>query len=256
MTTEQEQFQQKHLMLAIPAYTGQVHMGTMRSIIADMLLITDAGHKLTINDDCGNAMIADCRAKICADFLASDCTDLIFIDSDVMWEKGALLKLLLAPVDFVAAVYPQRKDPINFCVRYLPDRKELRWDEETHLLEVDGVPAGCMRLSRAMLEKMIAAYPETEFLCEGTPLKKAWDIFGSYWEGKLKFGEDYSFCQRWRKLGGQIWVDPYIEMGHCGFKTFFGSLGRWLRDRPETAAAIQQTQLDELTQAVEKLEGA
>ena len=225
-------FIQKHVMVAIPAYTGMLHMGTMRSLFADMLVITDAGHKFSLKDDCGNAMIADCRNKIVADFLSSDCTDLIFIDSDVAWERGALLKLLNYPVDFVAAVYPQRKDPINFCVRYL-DKPELWADPETGLLEVDGVPAGCMRISRRCAERMVQHYAHLEYACADTPDKKAWDIFGTYWNGKLKFGEDYSFCNRWRDIGGKIWVDPMIRLGHCGFKTFIGSLGEWLINRPQ-----------------------
>jgi hypothetical protein len=223
---------QKHVMVALPVYTGTIHTSTMRAIIQDMLAITDAGHKFSMMDDCGNAMIADCRAKMVADFLASDCTDLLFVDWDVAWETGALLSMLNQPVDFVAAIYPQRKDPIQYCVRYIEDRKELWADPETGLLEVDGVPAGCMRLTRSMLEKMVAAYPETEFWCQGVKDDKAWDLFGAYRDKanpSIKFGEDYSFCRRWRDIGGQVWIDPRIRMGHTGFKTFTGSLGEWLK---------------------------
>lgn len=225
----------KHVMIAIPAYTGMIHMGTMRALLADILLITDAGHKLTLVDDLGNAMIGDCRGKIIVDFFASQCTDLIMIDSDVIWEKGALLKLLEHPVQFVAAIYPQRKDPIQYCVRWIEDRAGLYADPETGLLEVDGVPAGCMRISRCVAEKMIVAYPETEFWCQGVKDEKAWDLFGPYRDKKnpkIKFGEDYSFCRRWRDIGGQIWIDPRLKMGHVGFKSFFGCIGEWLLNRP------------------------
>lgn len=223
--------QQRHVWLAIPAYTGTIHMGTMRAVLNDLLALADRGDRVTLFDESGNAMIGDCRGLICAKFLESDATDLVFIDSDVSWEAGAVLKLVDAPVDFVAGIYPQRKDPIAFTVQYLTDRSELWADPETGLLEVMGVPAGFMRLSRAMLEKMTAAYPDTQFYCSEGPNETVHDLFGPWRIGKIKYGEDFSFCARWRAIGGKVWVNPEIRLGHCGYKTFMGSLGEWLRGR-------------------------
>lgn len=207
----------------------------MRSIISDMLLLTDRGDKVTIFDESGNAMIGDCRGLIVAKFLESDATDLVFIDSDVAWEGGGLVKLVDHPVDFAAAIYPQRRDPQAYCVQWIQDRPDLIADPETGLLEVEGVPAGFMRLSRAMLEKMTEHYSDTAFYCEQAPNRTAHDLFGAYRIGKLKFGEDYSFCRRWREIGGKVWVDPEISMGHTGYKTFTGSLGGWLKSRGEAS---------------------
>lgn len=221
----------KHVWIAIPAYTGQIHLGTMRSIIADMLKLAERGDRVTIFDESGNAMIGDCRGLIVSQFLASDATDLVFVDSDVAWEAGGLVKLVDHPVDFVACLYPQRRDPLDFCVQWITERAELRADPKTMLLEVAGVPAGLMRLSRAMLEKMVAHYPDTQFHCEQAPDKTVHDLFGPYRIGRVKFGEDYSFCRRWRDIGGQVWIDPEISMGHVGFKTFIGKAGDWLRGK-------------------------
>lgn len=225
----------RHVWIAIPAYTGQIHLGTMRSVITDMLALTDRGYRVSIFDESGNAMIGDCRGLIVAQFLASDATDLVFIDSDVTWEAGSLVKLVEYPVDFVAGIYPQRKDPENYTLQYLPDRAELRADPDTGLLEVMGVPAGFMRCSRAMLERMTEHYSDTAFYCEVAPDQTVHDLFGPWRIGRLKFGEDFSFCRRWREIGGKVWVDPAIRMGHVGYKTFLGSLGDWLLGRPAPA---------------------
>lgn len=223
---------QKHVWIAVPAYTGQVHLATMRSIISDMLLLAERGDRVTIFDESGNAMIGDCRGLIVAQFLASDATDLVFVDSDVAWAAGSLVGLVDQPVDFVAGIYPQRRDPEAYCVQYIPDRPELRADPENGLLEVAGVPAGFMRCSRAMLERMVAHYSDTAFHCDQAPNQTAHALFDPYRIGRVKFGEDYSFCKRWRDIGGRVWVDPEIRMGHVGYKTFTGSLGEWLRNRP------------------------
>lgn len=224
--------EQRHVWIAIPAYTGQIHLGTMRSILTDLLLLAERGDKVTIFDESGNAMIADCRGLIVAKFLESDATDLVFVDSDVTWESGALLRMVDQPMEFVSGIYPQRRDPENYCVQWLIDRAELRGDPETGLLEVMGVPAGFMRMRRSMLEKMVAHYTDTAFYCTDAPNETVHALFDPVRIGKVKYGEDFSFCKRWRDIGGQVWIDPEINMGHVGFKTFIGSLGGWLRNRP------------------------
>lgn len=218
------------VMVAIPAYTGTIHLGTFRSLFTDLMALQARGDDWTVHDECGNALIADARALIVAQFLASDCDTLVFIDSDVSWEAGALLKLVDYPVDMVAGIYPQRKDPINYCVKW-KGTGELWADPATGLLEVDGVPAGFMKLSRKQLEAMVEQYPDTEFYVENAPDQKAWALFCDYRIGKHKMGEDYAFCRRWTDMGGKVWIDPEIKMGHIGNKTFVGHLGDWLRSR-------------------------
>ncbi len=217
-------------MIAIPAYTGQIHLGTFRSLFTDLLALQARGDSFEVHDECGNALIADARALIVAQFLASDCDQLVFVDSDVCWEAGAMLRLLDAPVDMVAGIYPQRRDPIAYCVKWKSEG-ELWADPETGLLESVGVPFGFVRLSRKMLEQMVAQYPDSEFYVENAPEQRAWALFADYRIGKHKMGEDYAFCRRWTEMGGRLWVNPEIKMGHVGYKTFPGHLGDELRGR-------------------------
>ena len=237
----------KHVVIAIPAYTGQIHLATMRSIVHDMLALSDRGDRVTIHDECGHALIADCRAQIVADFLASDGTDLVFVDSDVSWEKGALLRLVDHPVDVVAGVYPVRRDPLHFTVQFDTSKPEV-WSDANGLIEVHGVPAGFLRLTRACLEKMRDAYADTAFFCERAPNQTAWALFADYRlpsNPLFKMGEDYAFCARWRDIGGKVFLDPEMTFGHTGYKTFFGRLGTWLKD---------QHAVEELSKAVAALE--
>jgi hypothetical protein len=216
------------VMIAIPAYSGQIHLGTFRSLFTDLLALQARGDSFEVHDECGNALIADARALIVAQFLASDCDTLVFVDSDVCWEAGALLWLLDAPVDMVAGIYPQRRDPIAYCVKW---KSEGELWAENGLLESVGVPFGFVKLSRAMLEQMVAQYPDSEFYVENAPGQKAWALFADYRIGKHKMGEDYAFCRRWTEMGGRLWVNPEIKMGHVGYKTFPGHLGEELRSR-------------------------
>jgi len=219
----------KHVMIAIPAYTGVVHMGTMRSLINDTLELVKRGDRFTLVDDIGNALIADSRGVIATKFWESDCDDLIFVDSDVTWQAGALLKLVDAPVDLVAGVYPARRDPIFYPLHYL-EKEELWADPETMLLEVKSVATGFMKISRNCIAKMIEAYPEKHYYTAERD-QQFYPLFDHVFEDGYKWGEDYSFCIRWRNIGGQVWIDPEIAMGHIGYKIFQGHLGNYLRNR-------------------------
>lgn len=229
---------ERHAWVCLPSYSGQIHLATMRSVFDDMLGIANRGWHVTLVDETGNSMISHGRDVLCAKFLGDEtATDLLFIDNDVTWEQGGLLRLMDAPVELVAGIYPKRSDPLGFFARYL-DSKELWADPETGLLEVKGVPAGFLRLSRACLEKMVAAYPGQRFTDQNVPTGFAHALFENIHEGDDFFGEDYSFCERFRRIGGQVWVDPEISMGHIGNKTFKGTFGEWLRSKiaaePET----------------------
>lgn len=226
----------KHVYIAAPQYAGTLYSGTSLSLVREILLMTDKGWQITLAPDVGNAEIAKCRGAFIAHFLGTDATDLWFLDHDIQWEPGAMVGLMEQPVDFAAGVYRHRCDPEAYSVRWV-DRPWLQADPETGLLEVDGVPAGFLRLSRACCEKMVAAHPDLEFWHAKTPDNRAWHLFSDYWidndhGARLCLSEDYSFCHRWRDIGGKIWIDPTLKLGHCGPKTFTGSIGDWLRNRP------------------------
>jgi hypothetical protein len=42
-------------------------------------------------------------------------------------------------------------------------------------------------------------------------------------ETKTYLSEDYSFCQRWRTIGGEIWLDLNSKLVHSGVQHFAGN---------------------------------
>jgi hypothetical protein len=79
-----------------------------------------------------------------------------------------------------------------------------------------------------MLQKMSAAFAGLSYERWG---RSTVGFFEPYKVDGRKLSEDYSFCQRWRDIGGQVWADPNIRMAHVGTKTFDGHFGEWLRGR-------------------------
>jgi hypothetical protein len=214
-------------LIGIPAYAGTVHLGTMRSLMADVLALARRGDSVSVYDESGSAMIADTRAQIVAEFLAGQATHLVMVDHDVCWQAGGIPRLVDHGVDCVAGVYPHRADPISFPLHLLDDGAD-GWDAEKQLLEVKAVPAGFLCITRGMCERMIAAYPETAFVSDKHPDRKAHALFDSVRIGMTKLGEDLSFCHRWRAIGGKVWADPSIMMAHVGPKVFAGALGTFM----------------------------
>lgn len=230
----------KNVWLAIPSYTGQVHLATMRSILVDSLGLIERGWRFGLIDESGNALIAHCRAILLAQFLASDASDIVLIDADVAWGQGALVSLLERKADFVAGVYPHRVDPESYSVRWLADaegRGLIARDPETlerqdgGLIEVEGVPAGFLRLSRKAVQDMVDAYPGLKFASPVCHNGEAWALFDSHKEPNhgAYWGEDFSFCKRYRDIGGRVWMDPELKLHHVGYKTFSGKIGDWLK---------------------------
>lgn len=178
----------------------------------------------------GDGILPRARNSIVGEFLNSDASDLVLIDDDVGWEPADLVKLVNYPVDCVAGVYPYKRDQENYPLRLIEDRAELWADPETGLLEVEAVPAGFLRLSRKCLESMAKAYPDLVYL--DTALEREIPaLFDFALENKIYWGEDFTFCRRWRAIGGKVWVAPEMRLRHSGQKMWVGCLGDFLRAR-------------------------
>lgn len=233
----------KHVFIAVPAYTGTIHLPTCRAIIATITALLARGDRFTLWDDSGSAMIGHSRSLTMAHFLASGATHCLCIDHDVVFSSQDALRLIDSGWDFCAGVYPQRRDPVGFCVGWAtgPD-DDLIADPLTGFLEVGGIGAGFMCLSRECVQRMWNAYKDTKrFDSSDAPSGWAVAMFDNIHDGHTYYGEDISFCKRWRDIGGKVWIDPEMNLGHIGNKMFTGHLGDHLRkinnisDQPRSA---------------------
>ena len=148
----------KSIMIAMPCYSAKVHFPTMRAILLDAINIIGRGDKFSIAEDIGNSDIAGSRSALFAAFVRSTADTLVFIDDDVFWQPGDLIKLIDYPVDVVGGIYPKKQEPFEWPFK-IGIREEYRNDPETGLMEVLGLPGGFMKISRNCAEKMIKAYP-------------------------------------------------------------------------------------------------
>jgi hypothetical protein len=86
-----------------------------------------------------------------------------------------------------------------------------------------------MLLKREVIERMAAAYPETRYKSvhahSNAKADENYALFhcmidkdtGAY------VSEDFAFCQRWRDIGGKIWLDTEGKLVHTGNYNFQGN---------------------------------
>lgn len=170
----------------------------------------------------GNCHVDDARNSIVREFLESDCTDLMFLDADVDWEPRHLLQLCKRECDVVGGVYPFRREGgEEMPVRMLDSNKPI-----DGLLEVEGLPTGFLKIKRHVLEKLAAKAPKFFEKFYETSMVFARPVPG---DDKTRWGGDIDFCNRWRALGGKIYADQELRLGHTATIVMRDSLGARIR---------------------------
>jgi hypothetical protein len=97
-----------------------------------------------------------------------------------------------------------------------------------NLARVKHLATGFMMIQRGMMERMMAAYPETKYVDDVQFLQEhenamAYALFDCGVREGHYFSEDWLFCDRWSKLGGEIYIDVSINLSHTGIEDYKGS---------------------------------
>jgi hypothetical protein len=121
---------------------------------------------------------------------------------------------------------------INPAWDYNKETKTRRLDIQDGLVKLKDAGTGFMLIKRSVIEKMIESYPELYFNndlhFEEEFAKWTYLFFDTMHEEDTKryLSEDYAFCRRWQKLGGDIWLDPLVKLDHVGHYTFNGNVSK------------------------------
>jgi hypothetical protein len=234
----------KNVYLAMPTYTGQPRAETFHCLLNEVRRMFALGWQVRVKFTVGDSMIFRTRNMFLADAYAQpEVTDLVMIDDDVNWEDGALIRLLSHPCDMVCGVYPKRQDRLEFPAKSVPGAVP----DGRGLLEMRMVPTGFLRITRAAIGAMIEAYPERAYREEALPGGKAWALFFNELhqdedqpaEDGLKdlWGEDFTFCRLWRRIGGKIYADTLLRFQHVGRKAYEGCYAEHLPSSPHYVRA-------------------
>jgi hypothetical protein len=168
------------------------------------------------------SLISRARNTLTAKFLhTKESTHLMFIDADIGWEPWHLLVMLDAQKDVIGGLYPMKSLPVKWCVNGIPGQVE---EPGTNLVEVTKTGTGFLLIKRDVFEKL-NAHPATKpfnndigLPAELNPYMKTY--FDTAVRENRYYSEDWTFCENWRDIGGQVWVDKRILLRHVGTYTF------------------------------------
>lgn len=213
------------VLLATTAYDNPDASYTA-AIQASRAVLADNGIATAYALLSGNCHVDDARNSILGHFLASDCTDLVFLDADVSWTPEQLVRLCRhdgIDVGVVAGIYPKRAQGItDMPVRMLDDVLEPGPDG---LMEVEGLPTGFMRIKRYVIEDLANNAQTHRNGLDVVPI-----VFErTYAEGMGRVGGDINFCLKARDAGFTLFADCDLHLGHAAKVIVKDSLGAALR---------------------------
>lgn len=203
---------QPKFYIGMPCHDGKVHVGTHISIIKTIELCRELGISLSFDMPMGDGDVGHARNLICANFLRSDFTHLLFIDSDVLWPEQAVIRLYEADKGIVGGAYPKKMDgPPKFPV--VAPYGEI----DGACQRVMGLGAGFLLIKREAMEKFAAHHTNLKYREDG---EDRTDFFSNEIVQGKRASEDISFCLRAKEAGIDVWLRRDIPLGHVGNKAW------------------------------------
>jgi hypothetical protein len=209
----------------MPCYGGQLTEQTFMSYIKWANTARQLGLEWTVETMTNESLISRARNTLTAKFLhTKESTHLMFVDADIGWEPWHLLVMLDAQKDVIGGLYPMKSLPVKWCVNGLPGFVEKPDDP---LIEVTKTGTGFMLIKREVFEKLDqhpAVRPFNNDIGlppELNPYMKTY--FDTAVRENRYYSEDWTFCENWRDIGGQVWVDKRVLLRHTGTYVFDGT---------------------------------
>lgn len=220
-------------------------------------VLDELGVGFTYSQICGDSYVDRAKNTLVHEFLKTDATHLMIIDSDETWDVPGFARLVRAAMsgcEIVAGLYPC-KNNWEFFGGYYKDKDGMLLGieiDDMRLLEMDVVPGGFIIYSREAFERTrpnldYYVCPDTSdlilecFRCnieipglkpytreqlENMENPQLVDLVIANQRGGRRggrIGEDIYFQQRYKEMGGKIWCEPDITMGHYGVKEWRGN---------------------------------
>lgn len=247
-----EELQKYNIFFATPCYGGVLTDQYFLSMFRLSQLLSAAKINFRITTLRNESLITRARNILTAMFLESDCTHLMFIDADIEFDPESVVRMLAMNKPLIAAAYPKKvvdwdavkraalagkEDISKYGAQYAINLKFL--DPRTRQVNTDGgavevldASTGFFMVQRQVFEKMIQAYPELHYKNDSSIDPKfnkyCYALFDTWLDptDNRYLSEDYTFCRRWQKIGGKIWLDPNTKLNHVGAFTFPGDASR------------------------------
>lgn len=258
------ELRKRSIFVATPMYGGQCSGPYVKSLLDLQALCAKYQIQVIFYFLFNESLITRGRNYLVDEFLRSQCTHLMFIDSDLDFNAADVLALLAFDKPIIGGPYPKKTiawekifdacklglvdaNPAmldqfvgDYVFNVVPGTKEIAMDKPVEVLEIG---TGFMMIKREVFPPFQEAYPELMFKPDHNRTvnfdgsRKICAFFDTVIDPDTKryLSEDYMFCQWARKIGMQVWLCPWMKLKHFGTFAFGGSL--------EALAALSQRQM-------------
>jgi hypothetical protein len=254
-----EDLKQCKVFVATPMYGGMAHGMYVKSSLDLQGLLSKYGVEVRFSFLFNESLITRARNYLVDEFLRSDCTHMLFIDSDIHYNPQDVVALLALDKDVIGGPYPKKSINWNSIAAAARNHPEMPAGELESLvgeyvfnvvkgtsqftitepLEVLEIGTGFMMIKREVFTKMAEEYPLIRYKPDhvgqanfdgsryihayfDTVIDSKESITGGGSDRYLS--EDYMFCQMWRKMGGEIYLCPWMKTQHIGTYAFTGNM--------------------------------
>lgn len=169
----------------------------------------------------GDSLVSRARNRIAAAFLRSDCTHLLFLDTDLIFSPDHIARLIGHKIPFVIGLYPKKQEKLAWVCNTRADFPPR--DPETGLQRILYGGTGCMLIAREVFEAIIEKFPDLAYQADdGEPDQPLYDFFkvGVHPDpvaGRRRYlSEDWFFCQLAEEAGFPLFADTHVVLKHCG----------------------------------------
>lgn len=226
-----EYLRTRHLYLCTPCYGGQITAATFSSYMEWSAVAAKYGIPWTFETLLNESLVTRARNTMVAKFLVEQpqATDLVFIDADIGWSPWQLMALVGHRKPLVGGLYPLKTLPLQWVVNGIDGAVQ----DSNGLLEVAKTGTGFLAIDRDVF-KVLDGHPDVKSFRNDIGHDTALDAgMRTYFDTAVRDGrymsEDWEFCERYRDLGGKVYVDTRIQLTHTGTLTFCSEQDQKLR---------------------------
>ena len=204
-----EELRKHKIFIGTPMYGGNCSGSYTKSCTDLAMMCAANGIDVRFYYLFNESLIQSARNYVVDEFMRSDCTHLIFIDSDIAFD----------PRDVLGLIAIQVSDPKYNIVTGPYPKKTIAWEKVKKAVEIGKAEDTPFALDQYTadyvfnpINKLASFEIMAYFDCVIDPKTKRY------------LSEDYFFCHKARAAGMQVWMCPWMQINHIGSYIFKGNM--------------------------------
>lgn len=249
------------LFIPILCYNQQCHTQYMMSLMDLFLELQRRGISFTAVPITFDSLVSRARNAAVAMFLNDkDATHLLFIDSDIEFNKLDVLKLVACDLPVVGCAYAKKfldltamlmaqsigiQDPKVMSTQVSVHLLKSNTSDNEGLLEAEYITTGFLLIKKEVFDTLIQEYPKRKYINDIDGYISGGDNFYDFFsvsinpQTKRFESEDYGFSRLWRNAGGKIYVITDVTLKHHGWFGYDANLHQQMKVLTEVHGKLQ-----------------